>query len=552
MDDDNIILEPQIDGSTPKDSMTDSGNTSSTKNDDADDLTTKSEQVFEITPDLNISPIDPDKAVEPAPEPQPIIPIPKKAIPSQETPSLKVYSMTAAPDTKGSVVHAYAKPTTEAPMMATKQNFPLSTRETPTTTTNSIPAAPITPTPRTFVPEEALQKSSAYSYIPQAEKTVPGISSIRTYESDVAQVITEKGTSTTEMVIAENKKETGEEAVIVHKDSTNSGRKSLLAILSLILIGAGIIGAYYLYSISPLAPSKTPVIQQTAAPVSLIPSDSQITLAVDGLTTNAVLTKLRALISSPKPAGTIQEIIPYVTVKNIKTRVTANEMVALMDIPAPNMLTRSLTANWMLGTYTDKQNKTSTFVVITNNFFQNAFAGMLSWESVISDDLKLYLYPTSVMGIANTPTTLISNPLQNIDSILPASMVSTSTATSTATSATTTTTTKKIASTTPKTTPKTVVKNVISTSTRSLASTTSTSTSSSTIDTITPLTPYTTIKGKFVDKIIKNKDVREFVSSDGNIIFLYSFIDNAKLVITSNEATLTEIIARLEKGAFMR
>jgi hypothetical protein len=84
----------------------------------------------------------------------------------------------------------------------------------------------------------------------------------------------------------------------------------------------------------------------------------------------------------------------------------------------------------------------------------------------------------------------------------------------------------------------------------STSTTAKTGTSTETV-TISPQT-YTAARGQFVDRIIKNKDVREYVSSDGHVLFLYSFINNSKLLIAGNEDALIEILARLEKQAFVR
>ena len=69
---------------------------------------------------------------------------------------------------------------------------------------------------------------------------------------------------------------------------------------------------------------------------------------------------------------------------------------------------------------------------------------------------------------------------------------------------------------------------------------------------IPSLPTYTTLSGQFVDKIIKNKDIREFVASNGKIIFLYSFLDNTRIVFASDESLIAEIMTRLEKQANMR
>jgi hypothetical protein len=135
--------------------------------------------------------------------------------------------------------------------------------------------------------------------------------------------------------------------------------------------------------------------------------------------------------------------------------------------------------------HTISPDEKSVFVVVTTEFFQNTFAGMLQWESVMADDLKFLIFPDDVRGVANTANQ-------------PSSGISSSTA---------------------------------STSGRA---------------------PLFTIRGTFEDRIVKNKDVRVFKSDNGQVLFLYSFVDNNKLVITDKEATLAEILTRLEKAASIR
>ncbi len=62
----------------------------------------------------------------------------------------------------------------------------------------------------------------------------------------------------------------------------------------------------------------------------------------------------------------------------------------------------------------------------------------------------------------------------------------------------------------------------------------------------------TTIRGQFTDHIVRNADVREFTTPDGGTAFLYSFVDNTKLVFAANERALMEIQSRLEQQAFVR
>ena len=139
---------------------------------------------------------------------------------------------------------------------------------------------------------------------------------------------------------------------------------------------------------------------------------------------------------------------------------------------------------------------------------------MLQWERVMADDFRQYL----------NISTYTSRSADTIPStILPLSATVTTIATST-----NGTTTPSI--------------NSVKTASSSIAT--------STVDTY--IQKYLPIQGQFIDRIIKNKDVREFVNEENQILFLYSFINNDKLIIARDEATLSEIISRLEKQAFSR
>ena len=60
--------------------------------------------------------------------------------------------------------------------------------------------------------------------------------------------------------------------------------------------------------------------------------------------------------------------------------------------------------------------------------------------------------------------------------------------------------------------------------------------------------PFFNNKGKFIDRIILNRDVREYVSENKEIILLYSFINNETIVITNSENGLREIIQSIKSG----
>ncbi|MEI8249485.1 MAG: hypothetical protein WCG07_03255 [Candidatus Taylorbacteria bacterium] len=377
---------------------------------------------------------------------------------------------------------------------------------------------------------------------PQSQNKTPGLKQIRTYESDVADVLSHTKMSAASIAIAENKKNTGSQQ-IGEAPKTHSILKLLIILISLTLIGGGIFGAYYFFMLSPLANSTVPVNTSPKA-TSLIPSDSQASIHIDGLNQKQILSLIRTETNKPMSENTIKEIIPVQTQNAITSRISALDVLTHLDINAPDMLVRTLTPSWMLGVYNNNANEKDVFVVVTTNFFQNAFAGMLAWEHVMADDLKPYLVAPSQDTTSTSATTTAQSidPLANLDSILPQTLsASSSTASTTPKNTTTLSTTKKGAT----------LSDVITTSsTTQNASSTSTTTEDA--FTPPPSTAYITIRGNFEDRIVKNKDVREFKTSDGTVLFLYSFLDNTRLIVTGSEATLTEVLTRLEKQSFMR
>ena len=306
--------------------------------------------------------------------------------------------------------------------------------------------------------EEGEQIPKPDHVIPPQEKP------LRTYESDVADVLAHKNISTTNIAMAENRKRTGNDSIGSNLDNAyaisdgdspaNTKKIILISVASLVLIILGIGGAYYLYNNSALAPQ--PVTPVAPAPVSILPTDSRVGLPIDNVLSFNIINSVKTEFEKPLGNNTIKEIVLTKTKDTVKYRVGAADALTALNITAPDVLKRSLGDNWMLGVFADNAGNKNAFVLTTVDYFQNAFAGMLQWESVMSDDLKLLL------------------PVDGA------------------------------------------------------------------------------IKGSFVDRIVQNKDVREFVTSDGKTLFLYSFIDSTKLVVTSSESTLIEILNRLEQKSYVR
>lgn len=293
---------------------------------------------------------------------------------------------------------------------------------------------------------------------------------IRTYESDVADAMARKKTSVVTMAIAEAEKKTGTES-ISNKQPSHAGRKVFMVLVSLILIAVGLGGGYYLYLQSPLAPQKT-ITVATQIP-SLIAPDSQKIVSFNNLSKEQIVSSVRsAYEQSEGEIGKIYEIIPTQSISSTTVRFTAQDLIAKMDFDMPDTLKRSLTDRWMLGVYGGEAQKIP-FIILTTDFFQNTFAGMLEWEDSMPEEMADFLdYRQKAETNRDMGTSTIA--------------------------------------------------------------------------------AYFAIKGQFEDRIVRNRDVREFRDGTGDLLLLYSFLDEDTVVISTSESVLGDLIDRIDKQTYIR
>jgi len=482
----------------PAQDMTSTDTDTDTDNSDKKD---ENPQIFDITPDLNIAPAKDDvDNSKPVVIPDNILGVEMqttKTTPATEekiVPTQPEFGPANPPAKTIGVISELTKKIQEEQVVQKSE---------PSSLQSAVSEIKISP--KIFQPaKEAVNVNKDNAYKPIAErpweaKADSTIKPLRTYETDFAEAMAKKRISKASFVIAEDKKrvmdkkteEMGIENSTVpvpnptkmpskeeiFRDANMSDEKTkptnrhltknwLLSIVSLILICGGAFAGYYLYLRSPVAPIDTKQIQNAIPNFanSLIDTKQKITLNIDNKNQNGILTLIKNETSKKQDEKTIKEIILTKTQGTEVGKVSANEMLDISEITTPDLFERSLSSTWMLGVYAGQNDIKHPFIIITNDFFQNAFAGMIQWEKTMADDLKQYIY-----------TSDISNDESNSG-----------------------------------------------------------------------------IRGQFKDKIIKNKDVREYVAENGHIIFLYAFVSNDKLVITNSEEALEEIVTRLEKSAFVR
>jgi hypothetical protein len=347
---------------------------------------------------------------------------------------------------------------------------------------------------------------------------------IRTYESDLADALANKNTSAASIFIAENKRKdlqsrggvvppapqmpprvapsippksafpyvegvptapsmssapainipdaTPQEAVAPRQERNFHLKQIFLTLVSLVLIGGGIFEGYVLYQKSAYSkptPSPTAIVLP-----SLIPSDKQVSLVLNGERDNQLIAAMYAeLNKNSLPAGKNLELKLLDKNGEATTRVTGSQFIKKLSTGMPDIVQRSLTDRWMFGIYSEDGGQASSYLALTTDFFQNAFAGMLLWEDSLPDDLALLL---NYKERANRPDPGAS------------------------------------------------------------------STTSS----------YFGITGTWSDRVIRNRDVREFRSKQGDLLLLYSFINKQTLLLTTTESAFIGLLDRIEKDTYVR
>ncbi len=185
-------------------------------------------------------------------------------------------------------------------------------------------------------------------------------------------------------------------------------------------------------------------------------------------------------------------------------------LIQALSLPAPDLLRRNIEDASTVGVI-NEGGEARAFFVMRVSSFERTFAGMLTWEPLMSRDLALLypLYPGDVPP---------SEQPVNLNTV----------ATSTATVAT-------------------------STATTTLAVATSTKATTKKISTPAPIAPPAIVPpvsvGRFEDAIVANRDVRILRDTRGRSLMLYGYADKETLIIARGEAAFAALLVRLTAGA---
>lgn len=379
----------------------------------------------------------------------------------------------------------------------------------PTGSSNTPP--PPTPNP---APQSAEQPAAApipdqqTDQTPQAQADAvqtPSQSSvprIHTYADDVKAALATNQMSVAKIAMAEQKRRDVQEKTQEVSSGNPKNIALLVASIALIIMSAGVVW-YFMYGSKP---EQTTIIQTEGK--SFIKIDNKISLNITNFTRSSIvsaITQARSQAFSPQTI-TALEFSSNGVITETRTWLAAT------DSSTPDELLRALKPEFLFGVYADSFGPSSFFLFETESFEQ-AFAGMLSWEKTLANDAEGFIYKAPALEQA----------LQNTPSATPALVTATGT---------------------------TATSSALATQQQTSTSTATTSTQMATTSPIDDVSAFGSTEaatyipaGSFVDQVIANRNARAFVTTEGTRLFFYAVIDKV-VFMGESEATLQAVMGR--------
>lgn len=334
------------------------------------------------------------------------------------------------------------------------------------------------------------------------------IKNLRTYEEDIKDALGDGNVTTTDIVMAEQKRRITTEAKIkeskLFEEAAPARPKHIpliMAGLVFLVIGGGALYYGFTYGI--------PFIQKTSGPVSVVPisatnpvnPDAIIPVSIANNTFRDVIGEMRATIKKSSVANR-DSIVTFSLTKDVESTVdgvttqrqeilTTADFFTVLEANTPEPLVRSFEPNFIVGLH--QKDVPEPFILLQTNDFEQSFAGMLGWEPRMVDDVRDIFF----RNLGSSQSFLGDTTQQ-----APTAVTATSTDTTT--------------------------------------------------NVVTVQTTASYNKTKFVDLVLVNKDVRAIQDFTGKTLFFYTFIDKKNLLITTNTQTLELIIRQLNIASLIR
>jgi len=210
---------------------------------------------------------------------------------------------------------------------------------------------------------------------------------IHTYLTDMAETVRNNEISVINIAVAEQKKHERED-IYRKADGTNS-KKLFLLIGGVILLLGTFVTIYFIIQKNKV--SNIPITNVTNSKIETIISyDSQSFIDVSQTTSSNDFVKLlKPEILKVGNPDSIKSIFLTNSMSGSPEILKLEDFTSLLGITAPSSLIRSLSDQYMIGTYTSsiKNSKPHLFLLFKVKDYDIVYAGMLQWEKTMLNDM---------------------------------------------------------------------------------------------------------------------------------------------------------------------
>lgn len=220
---------------------------------------------------------------------------------------------------------------------------------------------------------------------PQLNNKESGLKTIRTYSSDMADVVRENEMSVIKIAVAEQKRH--EQEALYKKAQGSNVSKFFMFIGALALIVGGVAFAYVLLQKKDLIIAPVEIKKDIE---TFIPYDKgsyvDMTNATGPLDVTSIIKSELKKIDKPR---SIEALFLTTSSSGTPELLSIQKFLSLMKVTAPGPLSRSFKDQYLVGTYKSsvEDRDPHLFLMFETNDYNTAYAGMLKWESTMIDDL---------------------------------------------------------------------------------------------------------------------------------------------------------------------
>lgn len=219
------------------------------------------------------------------------------------------------------------------------------------------------------------------------ENISEGLVPLRTYREDVAGVMRDKRTSLVQLVLQEQRERNKRE----REKSPTSGKNLPLILLSATFFFSAVGLVYYIFF--RLNPDDRVLENLQITPLIFVEKNKEI--STEGKESLAITREIANLLHVEDLPVDVVEYLFFTKTLSVKTAdgatvqqknlIPANRFFETLEIKMPPMLLRALRPDFMFGFHSF--NKNQPFFILKTDYYANAFAGALSWENKMAEDI---------------------------------------------------------------------------------------------------------------------------------------------------------------------